>query len=231
MKPKDLKCPFTWEERRPVLHMGVLFVPEYSDRHKEWTFPGWDDPSIFGNNNRVCIEYCSGNGTWIFEKAIAYPEQNWVAVEYDFERVRKIWSKAQNKKLTNLFVVYGEALTFTREYLPANCLDKAYINFPDPWPKLKHAKNRLLQGPFIEELSKVLKTEGTLTAVTDDEPYCTQIIKGFLEHPTWQSTYPEPFYVKEWPGYGASFFDTLWRGKGCVIKYMNFINRKIDVRD
>src|ERR1700757_2080951 len=105
MKPKHLKCPFTWEERRPLLFQRVLFVPEYYQRHEEWTFPGWEDPSLFGNPREVSVEFCSGHGHWIIEKAKAHPEKNWVAVEMQFERVRKIWSKMQNNQLSNLLIV------------------------------------------------------------------------------------------------------------------------------
>jgi tRNA (guanine-N7-)-methyltransferase len=140
MKPKNFKCPVTWEERRPLIHDRVLFVPQYYDRHHEWTFPGWESPEVFGRKAPIEVEYCTGNGAWIIEKALANPDRNWVAVEVQFERVRKIWSKMCNEKITNLFIVCGEALTYTRFYVPSHSFSAAYINFPDPWPKEKHAK-------------------------------------------------------------------------------------------
>src|ERR1700722_5861913 len=114
MKPKDLKCPFRWADRRPMIVQGVLFIPQYYDKHAEWTFPGWEDPSLFGKKGKIFVEYCSGNGAWIIEKARSNPHLQWIAVEIQFERARKIWSKTQNLQLTNLIVVCGEALTFTR---------------------------------------------------------------------------------------------------------------------
>ncbi|MGH2612303.1 MAG: tRNA (guanosine(46)-N7)-methyltransferase TrmB, partial [Rhabdochlamydiaceae bacterium] len=132
MQPKYLKFPYTWEERRPEIRDGVFFIPDYYDQHKKWELPGWE--VIFGNTNPVVIEYCSGNGTWIAEKA-RDKSKNWIAVEWRFDRVQKIWSKMKNKKLDNMFIVCGDAQIFIREYLKDKSIDGVYVNFPDPWPK------------------------------------------------------------------------------------------------
>ena len=135
MRPQHFKFPFTWEERRPLIVDRVLFIPKYYENHREWSMPAWEDPQIFGRQAPVHIEYCSGNGAWIVEKALKHPEIHFVAVEKRFERVRKLWSKMHNLKLSNLFVVCGEALTFTQNYLSSESIEKIFVNFPDPWPK------------------------------------------------------------------------------------------------
>jgi len=219
MKPKNLKSPYRWEDRKPFLGDRVFYVPEYYDKHRECPLPDWK--TIFGNDNPVIIEYCTGNGTWLAEKA-KDPSKNWIAVEWRFERVRKIWSKMKNLSLANLLIISGEAQTFTREYLPESSIDGVYINFPDPWPKDKHAKNRLFQHPFIDQLARVVKTDGTVTVVTDDPAYSQQIAQEMLKHPAWQSIFPAPYFITEWEGYGTSYFDALWRGKGKAIHYFQF---------
>jgi tRNA (guanine-N7-)-methyltransferase len=219
MKPKNLKAPYTWEERRPLLQDGVLHVPDYYERHEEFSFPGW--PAIFGNDKPVVIEYCTGNGTWLAEKA-KDTSKNWVAVEWRFERVRKIWSKTKNYNLSNLFIISGEAQVFARKYLPDASVDEVYVNFPDPWPKEKHAKNRLFQQPFIAELARTIKQNGTVTVATDDPCYSEQIFKEMLAQGSWQSVFGDPGYKTEWERYGESYFDTLWREKGKTIRYFQF---------
>ena len=222
MNPKKLKPPLTWETRRPLIYDRILFVPDYYDRHHEWTFPGWESPDVFGREASVEVEYCSGNGLWIIEKALAHPERNWVAVERQFERVRKIWSKMHNFSLTNLFIVCGEALTFTRFYVPSRSFAAAYINFPDPWPKEKHAKNRLLNEPFISEMARTCSFGANATIVTDHFDYTLQINKAMLESPLWHPRFPEPYFVTEWENYGTSYFDALWRERGLKIYYMQY---------
>lgn len=213
MKPKDLKYPFPWEERRPHLQDRVLFVPDYYDRHREWTFPGFG--AIFENDRPIAIEYCAGNGTWIAEKARG-SNRNWVAVEWRFDRARKIWSKMKNYGLPNLLTVCGEAQVFTRDYLPPKSVAEAYINFPDPWPKEKHAKHRLFQAPFVEELARVV--QNSVTIVTDDPAYANQI-QAVMAH---QNLWKAPSHCTDRTDYGASFFDSLWRAKGKTIHYFTY---------
>jgi tRNA (guanine-N7-)-methyltransferase len=223
MQPKDLKFPYRWKDRRPEIRDGVLYIPDYYDKHHEFELPAWEE--VFGNSNPVVIEYCSGNGTWIAEKA-KDKTKNWIAVEWRFERVQKIWSKKQNQKLDNLFIVCGDARVFISQYLKDQSIGEVYVNFPDPWPKEKHAKNRLFQTSFITELTRTLKSGASLTIVTDDPPYSEQIANVILTNPSWKPAYPAPHYVTEWPGYGASYFDSLWREKGRMIRYFQFLKLK-----
>jgi len=222
MKPKDLKFPFSWEERQVLLADKVLYVPEYYDQYDQFKFPGWEDPSLFGNSQPVVVEYCSGNGTWIAEKAKENPDLNWVAVEKRFDRVRKIWSKIKNENLNNLVVFCGEGFRLTQEYLPKETVDQVYINFPDPWPKKRHAKHRIVQPLFIEQVYRILKPEGVITLVTDDTAYSEQMIEVLNGQEGMGSMYPEPYFVNELEGYGTSYFDTLWRNKGRKIHYHQF---------
>lgn len=222
MKPKNFKCPLTWEERRPLIHDRVLFVPQYYDRHHEWSFPGWESTEIFGRFAPIEIEYCAGNGAWIIEKARANPDRNWVAVELQFERVRKIWSKMRNEGLANLFIVSGEALTFTRHYVPDKSFSAVYINFPDPWPKEKHTKKRLLQEPFISEMARTTAPGGTATIVTDHPVYTAQISQAMVANAAWSPLFEPPYYVTKWENYGTSYFDELWREQGLQIHYLQF---------
>jgi tRNA (guanine-N7-)-methyltransferase len=225
MKRTDLRFPFSWEERRPALSHRVLFVPAHYFQHEEWVMPAWHDEQVFGNDHPVVIEYCSGNGDWILERAVKHPEINWVAVEQKFERVSKIWVKAKRLNLANLLVVCGEALTFTKYYVRAREIDRIYVNFPDPWPKERHAKHRLIQQPFVLELARIVKKGGLSVFVTDFAPYASQMCQEMLDSSHWLPSFPDPFFKTEWQGYGNSYFDSLWREKGCTIHYIQFENR------
>lgn len=215
MRPKDLKFPFTWEERRPALHEGLLIVPKYYEGHDAFA-----DTISF--SKPLHIEYCSGNGDWVLERAQKDPESQWVAVEQDFERVRKIWSKMRNRKVENLLIVCGEAHTFTRYYLPNETVAEIFINFPDPWPKSKHAKHRLIQEPFAAEVGRVVKKGGLASFATDDFPYASQMIEVMRGVPSWETTLPDPYFTFDWTSYGSSWFSHLWTRLGRTIHYMQF---------
>lgn len=222
MRPENLKSPFKWDERRIHYEDRVLYVPEYYDRFEEFTFPGWHSEMLFNNTYPLKVEYCSGNGTWITKRALSDPHANWIGIEKKFVRVRKIWSKIHNHTLPNLIAICGEGMKVTLHYFPHESVDEVYINFPDPWPKTRHAKHRIVQPPFIAEVFRILKQGGKLTLVTDDADYSNWMIAVCQGHTGLVPEHPAPFYVTEHPEYGTSYFDELWRSKGRVIRYHQF---------
>jgi len=222
MKPEDLKSPFSWDERRILIQDYVWYVPAHYDNYEEFKFLGWSDTQFFGNEKPVYVEYCSGNGSWIADKAAQELHINWVGIEKKFPRVRKIWSKVKNLGLTNLFGVCGEGFNLTKRYFPEACVDHIFINFPDPWPKARHAKHRIIQPAFVQELWRILKKDGVVTFVTDDPDYSDWAIEHFNQNPGFSSCCPAPYYTNEQPEYGTSYFEELWRGKGKTIRYHQF---------
>jgi tRNA (guanine-N7-)-methyltransferase len=93
---------------------------------------------------------------------------------------------------------------------------------PDPWPKRAHAKHRLIQPAFVSEMARVMQDKGSLVLVTDDPEYSSQMIRETLASVVWKPSFPFPHYILQWPEYGGSFFDTLWRAKGRSIRYHAF---------
>lgn len=225
MKPEDLNPPFPRTDQRILIHDQVWYIPEKTSQPEPFVFPGWDHPSLFNNSQPLLVEFCSGNGAWIAKKAAENPTFNWVAVEMKFDRVRKIWSKIKNGRLNNLIVIWGEAHATIQKYFPSECISGIFINFPDPWPKNRHEKNRLMRMEFADQLSRILKEGKTLTFVTDDVPYSERTIQVMGNHKDFLSLYPDPFFSTDAPDYGTSYFDHLWRSKGRYIRYHQFQKR------
>ena len=221
MNPKMLQAVFTWQTRKVLIRDRVFYFPDYHDE-SEFLFPGWQSPELFGNDRQVKVEYCSGNGSWIAEKALLHPECNWVAVERQYKRVRKIWSKIKNLKLSNLIVVCGEGCAFTKKYIPTASLQEVFVNFPDPWPKARHAKHRIISPAFAEEMLRVVHAGGTITTVTDDPDYSSIMVQVFQAVSGFKSLNTPTHYTVELPGYGSSYFDSLWREKGREIRFHQF---------
>lgn len=222
MKPEQLKAPFSWKDRQILIQDRIWYVPEYYDQYHTFSFPGWKHPHLFDRPQRVKIEYCSGNGAWILAKALQHPDINWVAIERRFDRVRKIWSKLKNYQLDNLLIVCGEGNAITHHYLPSESVDEVFINFPDPWPKKRHAKNRLIQPNFASEAYRILQPGGLFTLVTDDVDYSQIMIDVVGSHTGFVSSYPAPYFITERADYGTSYFEDLWRSQGKTIHYHQF---------
>lgn len=222
MKAQDLRIPFDWESRHVFLKDQLLYVPCYYENYRNFAFPGWEHCEVFGNDHPVHVEYCSGNGEWIVAKAAAEPNINWVAVEKKFERASKIWARAKRQNLTNILIVCGDALTATKHYFPTESISHAYINFPDPWPKKRHAKHRLVQDDFTYEVWRILKNDCNFSLVTDDPNYSQQMISVMIKNSGFETNYPTPYFITNLPGYGTSYFEDLWREQGKIIKYHQF---------
>ncbi len=227
MKPEDLKSPFSWQDRHVVIRDHVWYVPEYYDQYENFTFSGWQHSNTFAYPQPIKVEYCSGNGAWIAAQAMRDSTTNWVAVEQQFVRARKIWSKLKNHQLNNLLVICGEGYTVTHHYFPTASVKDVFINFPDPWSKRRHAKHRIIQSAFIQEIERILQKEGILTFVTDDADYSSLMIEEMHQHTGFESCFAAPYFVCELPDYGTSYFEELWRGKGKQIRYHQFRKKNV----
>lgn len=217
-KPSDFIIPCDWDSRKPFLLEKCLYVPAHYEGHQGFNLT-WD--AVFEKSQPIQVEFCSGNGEWIAEMAKKSPETNWIAVERDFDRARKIWLKIFRLKLNNLFVVFGEGLTFSTYYVSDASISGVFVNFPDPWPKRRHAKHRLIRASFVQQMSRILCNKGPITLVTDDAAYSDVIVREFS---AWKSEFAPPCYVTEWPEFGSSYFYSLWKQKGRIIRYHRFIN-------
>lgn len=220
MKPTDFKPPECLKEGRSLIQDRVFHL-----KKDDYTFSfpsSWQAPELFANSSPVKMEFCSGNGSWIAHRALTEPGTNWVAVEIKLGRTKKIWSKIKNLELNNLFIVNGEGELATTRHFPSDSIDEIFINFPDPWPKRHHLRHRLVKPSFVEALAKLLKGNGTVTIVTDDAGHSEWVIRSFKMCPQFKSFLPPPYYTLEHSNYGSSYFEELWRSKGCEIRYHIF---------
>ena len=142
-----------------------------------------------------------------------------------YKRIRKIWAKIQNLNISNLLGVCGEAESWTKRYVPDHTIDQVFINFPDPWPKNKHTKNRLIDGPFVAELARILKPGGFITIVTDHHLYSEAILKLMIHSNHFSPLLQAPHHAPLMEDYGSSYFEEMWRERGLIIRYLPFVRR------
>lgn len=205
------------KKKEPLFIDRLFYIPPLQSNNY-FLFPSFFE--LFGNSHPVIIEFCSGNGEWVLERALETPNWNWVAVEKKFHRAKKIWSKVQKTNLLNICTVHGDARIFTENYLQKESVFQVFINFPDPWPKRRHANNRLIQEKFIQILTPILQSNGKMIFVTDDSNYRDQMIEVMKKSQVWNPIFPYPYFKTDWSRFGTSFFDRLWREKGKTIYYL-----------
>lgn len=221
MKPKDL--PFTingFESRSPSYNNGVLTIPSFYEGHTIEIFP--DLKKKLEGAKTIHVEICSGNGEWIADRAQKNPDIFYIAVEKKFMRVRKIWSKMKNHDLNNLLIVSGMGEDFFEYYLKKHSIDEVFINFPDPWPKKRHAKHRIIKDSFLPPIASILKENGKITITTDSEDYSDEIIEVFARSSAYKNLFPEDGFTILDEEYGGSYFKRLWSEMGRTNRLMSF---------
>jgi tRNA (guanine-N7-)-methyltransferase len=136
-----------------------------------------DWAQLFGNENPVEIEIGMGKGTFLTEQAKARPDVNFLGIEW----ARWFWRYASDRMrrhgLTNARTVRAEASFFLNEFVPPASVSVLHIYFPDPWPKARHHKRRLIQEKFVATIDRVLRPGGRLQAVTDHQGYWEENIE------------------------------------------------------
>ncbi len=129
----------------------------------------WKD--IFGNEHPVELEIGAGKGTFLVAVAEAKREHNFVGIEWANQYADFAADRLRRHELANARMVHGEAGWWIRCHVPDESLMGVHIYFPDPWPKARHQKRRIVQLPFLKEVHRVLMPGGKLRLVTDHADY------------------------------------------------------------
>jgi len=134
---------------------------------------------LFSSAQPLEVELGSGDGSFLLKYAEAHPERNFIGVERLLGRVQKLDRKGRRLGLRNLRGVRIESSYFLEYLLPRESVSALHIYFPDPWPKLKHRRHRLVSERFPELAAKALVPAGIVYLRTDDRDYFEQMLSVF----------------------------------------------------
>ena len=130
---------------------------------------------LFATPQPLEVELGSGDGTFLRDHALKHPERNFIGVERLLGRLRKIGRKARAASLTNVRAVRIESAYFLEYLMPPQTIEALHIYFPDPWPKKKHRRHRLINERFPSLARKTLLPGGVVYLRTDDLDYFEQM--------------------------------------------------------
>jgi tRNA (guanine-N7-)-methyltransferase len=131
--------------------------------------------ALFGRVAPGEVEIGSGKGTFLLHRARARPEVNFLGIEYARAYCEYAADRCRRAGLTNVRMLAADAMHVLRVCLPDFSLWRIHVYFPDPWPKRRHHRRRLVQPPFVREVLRVLHPGGQLLTVTDSFDYFDQI--------------------------------------------------------
>lgn len=137
---------------------------------------------IFGNTAPVAIEIGFGKCGFLLHIAAYQPTVNFIGIESSHKYYRKGGLKVQRAALSNIRLMWGDAATIFKRYVPDHSVHSVYVNFPDPWPKKRHAKRRLFNPEFVALLADKLTPAGNIEIATDAAAYMQQVQEIFQTH-------------------------------------------------
>jgi tRNA (guanine-N7-)-methyltransferase len=145
---------------------------------------------IFPNGQPLDVDVGCGKGRFLFAKATGVANHNYLGIDRRLKRIQKVDRKLVRAGVTNVRLLCGEALAVISG-LPTASVTTYYLFFPDPWPKRRHHRRRLVAESFLESIHRTLAPAGLLHVKTDNHEYFEQIHGLFQNDKRFQ---PEPPY-------------------------------------
>jgi tRNA (guanine-N7-)-methyltransferase len=183
----------TVDERRPASQTRIrTYQPRrgrLSGRHFDalarlWPRYGVEPTEAISPQRPLVLEIGFGMGGATAAMAAADPARDYLAVEIHTAGIANLLALIEQHGLTNVRVVDADALEFVRDRLPEASLDAIHVFFPDPWPKLRHRKRRLIQPTHVALLASRLRSNGILHCATDDAGYAAAMLATLSAEPS-----------------------------------------------
>ena len=170
-----------------LAHFGIPFAPQIVDLDR-----------VFGRSAPRILEIGFGMGETTAQIAQAHPENDYLGIEVHTPGVGSLLKQIRERGLTNVRIVQHDAVEVLTHMIAPRAFDGVHIFFPDPWPKKRHHKRRLIQSAFVALLAERMKPGAYLHVATDWQDYAEQLLAVLSAEPqllnTAQAYAPRPDY-------------------------------------
>lgn len=165
---------------------------------------------LFGRPGRLAMEIGFGDGWFLSHLARQHPDWNLVGADSSPGSVSRAFRRMRRKAIGNVRLFRGNAQFVLRNVIPPRTLHRVYVNYPDPWPKKRHHKKRLLHASFLQMLSTRLETGGLVLFTTDHAQYYASVLEAAEKtglYAVTEATPPEAMlrtkYARKWHARGV----------------------------
>jgi len=138
---------------------------------RETGFHRLDLATLFGNDHPIVLEIGSGKGRFLIAEATARPDVNFIGIEKSLHYHRVIRDRVAKRSLTNIRLINHDAFLVLRDMLPDESIAEIHIYFPDPWPRKREQKRRIIRDEALEEMRRVMTDGASGIFVTDHKQY------------------------------------------------------------
>ena len=208
-------------------HVIEILSPNFIPAQLIETGISW--PQIFGNDNPLALEIGCGTGHFIVARAQQQPDINFIAIDIYNKGCWKTCKKIDARHLTNIRVMRSEAAYLLETGLAPRSLQAIYINCPDPWPKKRHRKRRLINRDFLQLALLRLTPGGDFYFSTDVADYARDVA-ALLEGDVAFMNQNHQAIVNCLPGYPSSKYMQRFIEQGQSIHYQHY-QRNPDIAD
>jgi tRNA (guanine-N7-)-methyltransferase len=167
---------FTCAQKKAYASLSASFLIPFSEE-------GLDLRAAFGRDAGVTLEIGFGMGEATAAIAEANPGKDYLGVEVFRPGVGRLLWEMEKRSVSNIRIIEYDAAAAVEKMIPDNSLEAVHLFFPDPWPKKRHNKRRLVQRPFTEILARKLRAGGYLYMVTDWEDYALHALSELSASP------------------------------------------------
>ncbi len=180
---------------------------------------------IFGRDAKVVFEIGFGNGASLAKMAAAAPEKDFIGIEVHRPGIGHLLNLVEQGNLTNVRIMEGDAIEVLQNNIPDGFLHGVQLFFPDPWPKKRHHKRRIVQPPWVNRIYTKLEKGGFLHMATDWENYAEHMLEVLeaderFENPHGAGNYsprpehrPETKFERRGIDLGHGVWDLLYKKK------------------
>jgi tRNA (guanine-N7-)-methyltransferase len=169
-----------------------------------------DFAKVFGRDTPLILEIGFGMGQSLLTMAEVHPEQDFIGIEVFRPGVGHLFAELAKQKLTNVRIYCADAIEVLQQCIVDHSLNEILIFFPDPWPKKRHHKRRLIQPEFIALSAKKLKSKGLLHIATDWEDYANHIFNVILQSNLFHQIKTKPRPVTKFEQRGQRLGHKIW---------------------
>jgi len=146
-----------------------------------------DPARLFGRAAPLVVEIGFGDGEATWRMALREPGKDFIAIEVHEPGVGRLLQSLASHGIGNVRIARADAVEFIRDRVAEGQLDEVRIYFPDPWPKKRHHKRRIVQPAFLDLLAARMKPAGILHVATDWQPYAGHILETCDAHPAFRN--------------------------------------------
>ena len=185
---------------------------------------GWErifEPDL-KEPERLILDLGFGRGEFLIDLANARPRSAFLGVEVSFKRALKMTRRLARSELRNVRLLQSTAEVAVGDLLPERCADEVWINFPDPWPKKRHHRRRLLQPGFVADAHARLREGGVLHVATEHADYAASVDEVLGSAHGLENVYAPAPYLGEVGDRTPTAYERVWRSEGRALFFFAY---------